>query len=222
MATVEERCLRADAQRNLTRILEAAREVFAELGAEASVSDVAERAGVGTATIFRRFPHKDDLIAAVVEQRVRELAERARAAAEHRDPGKALRRFMEWGAATHVADRVFCHAVGTGVFAHESVRALAEELLGSLERLLERGKEAGEVREDVSAQDIPVLLMALAQVGLVLEPASPGAWHRYLDIVLDGLRPEGARPLSRKPLSRKQLAAARGGCSSRRLTTRAR
>jgi len=89
------------------------------------------------------------------------------------------------------------------------LRAAEDELVASLEQLLQRAKEAGEVREDVSAADITILLMAVAQAGLKVESVVPGAWHRYLDIVLDGLRPEGARPLSRKALTRKQLGAAR-------------
>ena len=78
--------LRADAQRNLERILEAARAVFARDGLDASVADVAERAGVGTATIFRRFPTKDDLVAAMLEY---ELERSARAPA--RPPRATIR-----------------------------------------------------------------------------------------------------------------------------------
>jgi AcrR family transcriptional regulator len=207
----EERALRADAQRNLARILDAAREVFAEAGAEASVADVAERAGVGTATIFRRFPTKDDLLAAVVEARLLEIAANARRAAESTDPGGALRRFMTWTAAAHISDRGYCHAEGTALFAQPRIGDLVAELGASVETLLQRAKEAGEVREDVTASDISILLMAVGQAGIKLEPAAPGIWQRYLDIILDGLRPEGARPLSRRPLTRKQLVVARSG-----------
>jgi AcrR family transcriptional regulator len=192
------RALRADAQRNLTRILEAAREVFAEQGADASIADVAARAEVGTATIFRRFPTKDELIAAVIRQRIEEVAEQARGAAQHRDPGRAFRRFMEWAAATYIGDRGFCEAGKSEAFEDEGIRPLVAELTDSLEMLLTRAKEAGAIREDIGAADIPVLLNAVAQAGLALEHSAPGSWHRYLEIVLDGLRPEGAHALSRK------------------------
>jgi AcrR family transcriptional regulator len=194
-----DRGLRADAQRNLTRILAAAREVFAEQGADASISDVASRAEVGTATIFRRFPTKDELIAAVIRQRIEEVAEKAREAAEHRDPGRAFRRFMEWAAATYIGDRGFCDAGKSDAFEDEAIRPLVAELTDSLDTLLARAKETGAIRQDVGAADIPVLLNAVAQAGLALEHTAPGAWHRYLEIVLDGLRPEGAHALSRKP-----------------------
>jgi AcrR family transcriptional regulator len=203
----EERVLRADAQRNLTRILEAARAVFAEHGSDASVAEIAERAGVGTATIFRRFPTKEDLLAAVVRHRVEELVAVAREASEAEDPGQGLRRFMLTAADAYIHDRCFCEARSTRAFNHDEVRGLVDELLGYVETILSRAKEAGEVRDDVSALDIPVLLMAVARVGLDLEPAVPGAWHRYLDLVIDGLRPCAARPLSRKPLTRKQFEA---------------
>ena len=83
LMVVEAPHLRADAQRNLERILEAARAVFAEDGLDASVADVAERAGVGTATIFRRFPTKDDLVAAMLEHELEAIvAARAQAAGD--------------------------------------------------------------------------------------------------------------------------------------------
>ncbi len=82
--------LRADAQRNLERILEAARETFAEQGLEASVADIAQRAGVGTATIFRRFPTKPSLVAAIITGELTTMLTLARTAAESADPGQAL------------------------------------------------------------------------------------------------------------------------------------
>jgi AcrR family transcriptional regulator len=203
--------LRADAQRNLGHILEAARAVFAEEGLDASVAAVAERAGVGTATIFRRFPTKDHLLAAVIEERVRGLTESSRRAAESDEPRLALRHFLQEAVGGYISDRGFCEAAGKGLFAEARVRALIDELNVNVAVVLERAKQVGEVREDVTREDVSVLLMALAQAGSLLEHAAPGNWRRYLDIVLDGLRPEGAHPLSRKPLTRKQFDAARDG-----------
>src|SRR5271169_4287958 len=100
--------LRADAQRNLERILEAARAVFAEDGLEASVADVAERAGVGTATIFRRFPTKDELVAAILEEELTAIVGRARLASESDDPGAAIEEFMASAVESFVRERCFC------------------------------------------------------------------------------------------------------------------
>jgi AcrR family transcriptional regulator len=193
MTTVEhhpdERVLRADAQRNRARILTAAREVFAEEGIEASVAEVAERAGVGTATIFRRFPTKEDLLVAVVEQRVEEIVEVAREALADRNPWKGLRRLMTSGIESYLQDRCFCESTGTAMFDKPRLHELKEEIRAATEELLARAKKAGKVRRDVTATDISMLFFAVAQAALKLEPAERGAWHRYLDIVLDGLRP---------------------------------
>jgi AcrR family transcriptional regulator len=191
------------------RVLDAAREVFAEQGIDAPVTEIADRAGVGVGTIFRRFPTKDDLLAAVVEQRTAQLVEAADAALASSDPGAALRQFMEKAAAMHISDRCWCDASGTDLFGRDGIRELIDVLVGKMGELLIRAQTAGDVRSDVRALDIPVLLMAVAKSGLMLEDAAPGAWKRYLGIVLDGLRPEAARPLPRRPLSRRDFEAAR-------------
>ncbi|MDX6450278.1 MAG: hypothetical protein QOH16_327 [Gaiellaceae bacterium] len=200
--------LRADAQRNLVRVLDAAREVFAEQGVDAPVTEIADRAGVGVGTIFRRFPTKDDLLVAVVEQRTEQLIEAADVALESSEPGAALRKFMATAAAMHISDVCWCEA-GAELFGRDGIRELTDVLVGKIGELLTRAQTAGQVRSDLRALDIPVLLMAVAKSGLMLEEAVPGAWKRYLGIVLDGLRPEAARPLPRGPLSRREFESAR-------------
>jgi AcrR family transcriptional regulator len=192
-ARLEERPLRADAQRNLARILDAAREVFAEEGIEATVAEVAERAGVGTATIFRRFPTKDDLLAAVVEQRLEDIAQKGREALAGENAMKGLDRLMRWGIESYIRDRCFCESTGTAVFDRPNLQELKAELDAIIQELLARAKKAGDVRKDVTATDISMLFFAVASAALKLEPAQRDAWHRYLDIVLDGLRPAAAR-----------------------------
>jgi AcrR family transcriptional regulator len=203
--------LRADAQRNLTRVLDAAREVFAEQGIDVPVTEIADRAGVGVGTIFRRFPTKDDLLLAVVEDRTAQLIAAADAALVQPDAGAALRRFMETAAAMQISDRCWCDASGTDLFGREGLRELVDELVAKMDALLSRAQAAGDVRDDLRALDLPVLLMGVAKSGLLLEDAAPGAWKRYLGIVFDGLRPEAARPLPRRPLSAKEFAEARQG-----------
>jgi AcrR family transcriptional regulator len=208
MTAVEERALRADAQRNLVRILDAAREVFAEQGLDATAGDVAARAGVGTATVFRRFPTKDDLIAAVVEQRVREIGESARAAAASDDPD-AVRKFLHAAASAYIHDRGFCEAAGTDFVGKERLGPLFDEVHATVSEMLERAQAAGHIRADLTPQDIPVLLSAVAQTGLLLGPTGGERWRRYLDIVLDGLRPQGATHLSRRAPTQAELERAK-------------
>jgi AcrR family transcriptional regulator len=196
--------LRADAQRNLERILEAARAVFAEVGLEASVADVAERAGVGTATIFRRFPTKDDLVAAVIEQELHSTLERVRVTARE-DPAAALAEFMATAVAAYIGDRCLCEASGGELFQRPRIVALADELTAELNELVRRAQRAGAIRRDVVAEDIGFLIGAVGRAGLWLERTAPGAWRRYLEIILDGLRPEGATRLRHKPPTTQQL-----------------
>ena len=116
MTATTPRVLRADAERNLRRVLDAALEVFAEHGIDAPVTLIAERAGVGVATIFRRFPTKDDLLAALLAHRGEQLVAAADAALERDDPEAAFRELAELITATQIADRGFCDAIGTELF----------------------------------------------------------------------------------------------------------
>lgn len=202
---VEATHLRADAQRNLERILEAARAVFAEEGLEASVADVARRAGVGTATIFRRFPTKDDLVAATLEQELEAVVVRARAAAEAEDPAAAIAEFFSGVVGTFIEDRCFCEANGGELFERPRMQELIGEVVAAVDQLLRRAKAAGAIRRDVVTEDIGFLINAVAHAGLTLERTAPGAWRRYVEIVLAGLAPQGSRKLMHKPPTPQQL-----------------
>jgi len=197
--------LRADAQRNLERILEAALAVFAEEGLEASVADVARRAGVGTATIFRRFPTKDDLVAAMLEQELEAFVARAQAARDAADPAAAIAGFFSAAVEGFVADRCLCEASGGDLFERPRMQELVGELTAALEQLLRRAQQSGAIRRDVVAEDIGFLIGAVGHAGLRLEHTAPGAWRRYVEIVLAGLAPTGARRLTHKPPTSQQL-----------------
>ena len=135
------------------------------------------RAGVGVATIFRRFPTKDDLLAAILEARVAEIRELARTAATFRE-------FMVEAAAVHMADRGFCDCVDNEVFAAPRAPAGRAEVRTIVGKLLRRAQRDGEVRKDVTVDDLPVILLGVAR------SAPHDGWRRYLDFALDGLRPQ--------------------------------
>ena len=202
---VETPHLRADAQRNLDRILEAARAVFAEDGLEASIADVAERAGVGTATIFRRFPTKDDLVAAMLEQELVALVARAQAAAGADDPAAAIAEFFSAAVEGFIDNRCFCEASGGNLFARPRMQELVGEVTVVVEQLLRRGREAGAIRHDVVPEDVAFLVNAVGYAGLRLEHTAPGAWRRYVEIVLAGLAPQSGAELAHKPPTFQQL-----------------
>jgi AcrR family transcriptional regulator len=205
--------LRADAQRNHARVLEAARAVFAEHGIDAPMTLIAEHAGVGIGTVFRRFPTKQDLVVALVQQRGEQLVEAAEAALASAKPGEAFRSFVSVAAEQQIRDRGFCDSIGTQLYAREDLRQLFDGVRERVGRMLERAIEAGEVRSDIVAADVLFVLHGVARTGLMLEDSAPGVWRRYLGLALDGLRPEAATVLPRKAPSKRQVdnAACGGG-----------
>lgn len=170
--------LRADAQRNLGRVLEAAAEAFAERGPDVSIDEIARRAGVGHATVFRRFPTKSALIAAVVEERVRVLIALAETALEDEDAGAALKDFVWRAAELQARDRGLDECLDRCLLSPQ-----VAELQQAVGGLVERAQAAGALRLDIGAHDVPAL------VGAAIRAAPPDQWRRYVEVVLDGLRP---------------------------------
>ena len=169
--------LRADARRNLERVLDAAAEVFAEDGPDASVDDIARRAGVGHGTVFRRFPTKDDLVYAVVERHVAQMRTLAEEALKSDDPGEAFFTFVH-----AVAESVMSSPGLHACVVHCGEKPGAAELDELGRKIVARAQRAGAVRRDVKPADVQVLVRA------ALTSAPAGEWRRYLDVVLDGLR----------------------------------
>ncbi|HEY7619239.1 MAG TPA: helix-turn-helix domain-containing protein [Solirubrobacteraceae bacterium] len=194
---------RADAERNRARILAAASELFAERGLDASMPELAERAGVGIGTVYRAFPDKDHLLGAVMAERLRWLAGEIEAAAQADDPWAGFTDVIWKGAALHVKDRAF-HQCMRAALELPEVREARGRTLDAFQRLIGRAQAAGSMRGDVVAEDIPMLL---AGVGLSRAAGPGAAWERHLAVVIDGLRAEGAHPLPRRPLSRGRLDA---------------
>jgi AcrR family transcriptional regulator len=176
--------LRADAARNLELILEAAEEAFAEKGQEACVADIATRAGVGQATIFRRFETKDDLIAAVFERKISKIAEAAEAAGRKRSAWDGLMSFMAVVTEMQARDRGVFESFGERMKAQPEFKAQKQEMMGKIEDLVARAKAEGALRDDIDMEDIHALTSAAAAAG----GGSPRAWKRYLAVITDGMR----------------------------------
>jgi AcrR family transcriptional regulator len=158
---------------------------------------VAERAGVGEGTLFRRFPHKQDLIDALLETRMTESNELLAELAEDPDPGRALERFFIEVLERKVRyDRAFMESMHDRCMTHPRFRPQRMRWLELTGALLRRAKEAGVVRDDVQPQDLGFLLRATAATMEAPWPGvRPDLWKRYARVILDGLRPEGASPL---------------------------
>ncbi|MDI3389139.1 helix-turn-helix domain-containing protein, partial [Streptomyces sp. B-S-A8] len=185
--------MRADARHNRVRILLAARQVFVDEGPDVPLDEIAGRAGVGIATLYRHFPSRSALIRSVAVDVMEVLYEAATDAAQREsDPFEALRSFM------HAALDSKAGAVMPALFGRvENVKPFDEErdAVGPLGRLIARAREAGLLREGVVTGDIVFMILRLARL-------MPGAGfsqdealaHRQLDIYLDGLQPPAAGP----------------------------
>lgn len=185
--TIVTKRLRADAARNREKVLAAARQEFGEHGAEAQMEDVARRAGVGVGTVYRHFPTKKALAEALVEERFDSTIAYASTLLDEPDPWRAIERCFEHCAESQARDRAW--AVGLNSIAGGAPAGPLEhqqqQLLTIMGQLLARARAAGVVREDLRAEDMPPLFCGLASVVL----AGVEDWPRYLDILLDGLRP---------------------------------
>jgi AcrR family transcriptional regulator len=196
---VEQRPLRRDAEVNLSRILGAARDSFAEHGYEASMEDIALRADVGVGTLYRRFPNKADLLNAVVEaaqERKHQIAEAVLADVAAED---GVFEFVRRCIAVPSCWRATISAPpwrtsGTGL----------GQTAPLLEEILDRSQRAGSVRSDIEVADIVVLLMAVRSIADVCDTKSSKPSLRFLELALDGLRPGHQAPVH-DPLTIAQL-----------------
>jgi AcrR family transcriptional regulator len=169
--------LRADARRNLERVLDAATEAFAASGPAVSIDEIARLAGVGHGTVFRRFPTKDDLMFAVIERHVAQVRAIAEEALASGDPGEAFFDFARRAAELMMSTPGIHKCV---VHCGEKPGAAELEQLGR--RLVARAQRAGALRKDIEPAEVGPLVRA----ALLAAPA--GHWRSYLDVVLDGLR----------------------------------
>lgn len=206
--------LRSDARRNREKILAAASELFALEGLDLCVDDIARRAGVGHATVFRRFPTKDDLVLAMFEDRLAELASIAEAAAGRDDPWEGLVELMTAVGERHARDRGLMEAVGAQAFGSPRLAKHRRRVVEPIGRLLRRAQQAGAVRADLEPQDVMFLAAAVAKSS----PCNfeiPDLWRRYLGVVLDGMRPAPASPLAPAAPTMDEVERALGAASPR-------
>jgi AcrR family transcriptional regulator len=195
--TVEPRVrpLRADARRNRQAVLGAARERLAEDGLDGPIEDIARAAGVGVGTVYRHFPSKSALIAALVRDRFERMAERTEEALAEDDPWEAFCDLMRFCAELQIRDRALSQFVaeqpelGRGEAVDTGLADLTAKLIAKAQR-------SGGMREDAVVEDVPTLLCALGAVTTHAAGTMPELnWERYVEIMLDGLRAPGSNPL---------------------------
>jgi len=189
--------LRADARRNLERILAAAREAFAERGLDVGVEEIARRAGVGKATFFRRFPSKDALVLAVLTGFLDEMEASSHRAAALADPLDGIRLFLVENARLQSANTGFFDAIAARYAGGAFPEELSQRAVDSAARVLAPAQAAGLIRDGVAPGDLSAMLKML---GAVVRPM-PGVhlpesvWIRYVELLLSSLRP-GQEPLA--------------------------
>lgn len=184
--------LRSDAARNRAALVAAARQVMAERGLEAPFDEIAKRAGVGNATLYRRFPRRIDLIAAVFADRMTDHARVVREALAEPDPWVGFQRYVEGAAHLQVDDRGIADLITMDVSMAPEIAQLRGDAFDGLVELLERARTSGALRADVTTEDIVVLLQANAGLIERSAPVSADASRRLIHVLLDGFRADAA------------------------------
>ncbi len=191
MSGKSDRPVRADAQRSIDALLEAAMAVFSASGVDAPVREIAERAGVGVGTVYRHFPLRADLIAAVFRREIDACADAASALSAKHDPSEALERWLQRYAAFIAAKRGLATALHSGDPAFDSLPGYFEQRLQpALQQLLRAATDTGHVRADIDADE---LLTAVGSLCRSADKDGVAAARRMVALLVDGLR-YGARP----------------------------
>jgi|SRR5215211_255930 len=158
-----DRALRADARRNRQAVVAAAKKLFADQGLDAQMPDVAKAAKVGVGTVYRHFPTKNDLTAALVAERSERLAEKARQCIEMRDAWEGLADFIRFSAQLQADERGLCEVMGS----RPESWTLRRPRLGCpelCERLVKRARRSGELRRHLAWEDIPMIACGLGRI----------------------------------------------------------
>jgi AcrR family transcriptional regulator len=180
---------RADARRNRTKVIEAAMAAFAEYGLDAQMDDIARRAGLGVGTLYRHFPTKDALVQALVVDHMTRMAGRGREVLEQAgDPWELVAGFLRWCGEHQMDDRGLGDVLATQPPETFTNAAESSGLVAVADALLRRARDAGQLREDVTVADVPVMMCGLGAVR--------GRWgqdtgRRYLELMLGGMRAPG-------------------------------
>lgn len=184
--------MRSDAVRNRARVLEAARELFGREGLDAQMDEIAASAGVGVGTVYRHFATKEALLEALADDYFAGQHEIATRALELEGAWEAFATFVRRGAELMAGNRALAQisADRPELIQHAAEAANREYgFFSTVERVIRRAQDAGELRGDFELSDIPSIMCSVG--ALAISPKSAANWRRMLAFVLDGLRSEG-------------------------------
>ena len=200
------RPLRRDAQRNRDAIVAAARQVFCDHGLEAPLEEIARRAGVGIATLYRRFPSRVELLDAVLADNLQAHIAAAEQALATDDPWDGFAFYLEQSCRLQAEDRGLNDVMGMRFPRATAVEAAKTRLFELVGQVVDRAQQSGQLRADITMEDLTFLNWANTRILPAVRAAgAPEAWRRHLGLLLDGFRADRAHPLPQPPLSPRQV-----------------
>ncbi|MEU4403533.1 helix-turn-helix domain-containing protein [Streptosporangium sp. NPDC023963] len=198
--------MRKDALHNRERLLLAARRLFADRGLDVPLEEIARAAGVSIGTLYNRFPTRAELVAAVFEDRVATVAGLATSSLAMDDAWEGFVAFVTGVCELQAAD------LGYNDLAVRGATADTGAGYALMRRIVERAQESGDLRDDVTLDDMAFVIWGVAATVRATFRVAPGVWRRHLALTLDGLRAGAAHPLPVPPMSPSQTRAAMGEC----------
>lgn len=206
------RALRKDAQLNRQRILDAARELFAARGLEATLNDVARHANVGVGTVYRRFATKEELLEAIFEDGIDQVVEIAKAALQIEDSWDGFVWFVEHLCELTATDRGLREMVCSKAYGGYRVECARLQLDPHVSQVVQRARDDGYLRPEVTSTDMPILNLLAGTVTEYAGHIEPQLWRRYVALLLDGMRyRKGQRCIEVSALGDEQMDRAMQG-----------
>jgi len=209
--------MRKDARNNRAALLAAAKTAFAQEGLDTALEGVARRAGVAIGTLYRHFPTRMDLVAAVIADKKRAWINAAETAVTMEPAWAGLTYFLECVCELQAGDLAF-NDIASMRFPHApGIEAARKRAYDLGRRIVERAQAEGSLRPDITPEDLAFIVWALSRVSEATHAVDPQAWRRYLALTLDGFRAAAAHPLPAPPLRPRQVLRAQLHLGRRRL-----
>jgi AcrR family transcriptional regulator len=184
--------LRADAARNRQAIIDTAALVYGQRGLDAPLDEIARQAGVGNATLYRHFPSRCSLVAAVFAGALQRIIDAAEQALADPDPWAGFAGHITFLCRLQATDRGLADLITIEITGAPELEGLRGRAYEYFVRIADRAKASGTLRADFVPEDLVLLLMANAGLVHRTADAAPGAWNRLVDLILDGLRSTAA------------------------------